>query len=158
MKKNLTTLLFTNIVAVIATLWYLFTNLNVNFNKFWFLPLMAVGTAILSIVLSSLMRRFQSLWAFVATGWTLLFTFLSFLFQSFWKTAILVFVISIATEILVNGIKYFFGDILLDALLSIAFTWIIMHFDNCFITVIALLVMNVIALTTKLSFSIKNKA
>ena len=155
MKKHASVTLFTTIIAVIAFIWYEFASLD-TFSKVWALPFIAVLTALCSISLPSLMRRWNVFYSIVATGWTLLvFTVAPSLNQSFWVTAIELFIIAIITEILVRGPRYLFGDIILDIILSIIATWIIRHFSDCMVTTFTLLIMYAISLLINLSFSVK---
>lgn len=153
-------------IALIAIGWYLYTSFDV-FDQWYALPLLAVGTGILTLIIPWGAQRFKSLNTVISTGIVvlLMLTVLPLVegenHQYLWGNLFLqMYVVALGTEWL-SYTKIRLGDVIIDlAICALAAYFVTLVYEFCLavIAILAVTYILIIKINFYFSFSIrKNK-
>ena len=125
-----------SIIATITIIGYMFISYEL-LNNWWSLPVIAISSGIISMLLTTLSKRYQPCYAVTEVGIFLLTmtTWNSIIaFNSFFELAVCLYVISIIFDLALA--RFSVRTVIIDFLVAFFASWIIFPLDNGIITLI----------------------
>ncbi len=125
-----------SIIATVAIIGYLFISYGL-LNNWWSLPVIAVSSGIISMLLAKLSKRYHPYYAIIEVGIFLLTmtTWNSLIgFNYFYELAVCLYVISIIFDLALA--RFSIRTVIIDFLVAFFASWIIFPLDNGIITLI----------------------
>ena len=149
-----------SVIAVLAITWSILSFFD-KMTKWWSLPLLAVITGIIGILLPKIAKSVKPFYSIISSGISLLLIDLAFEFIpkefKFLGLLAILTVVSLLTDLLVSC-QTTTGDILFDIIISIVATFIINFFGILIVTLPILLVLYVLVILIQFDFRFSLKS